>query len=311
MASPTSSRSRCSTRAIGCGALTLLISTIACSGPAERLLEPDPGWTGQPGERGPYGVELTSLRLSDGLTLGVDTEVALPFRSDGPAGPLPAVVAVQGGFVPVERYRWLAVHLASRGYVVLAPRHPLDLAFFGQDNGLAALRAARRASDDGSGELSHRITGAPASVVGHSLGGVVATKIWLRAPSDEVANLGLLAAIPDPADDAAARTAGRVLALAGSRDEKIGPAEIAAGAAAFDSAQVAVIAGMNHYQYTDRATPDELSQDGAPTTTDASARRAVLTLLDALVDDAAGRAPWPFADPADWPAGVAPVAAFE
>ena len=41
---------------------------------------------------------------------------------------------------------------------------------------------------------------------------------------------------------------------------------------------------MNHYQWTDGATEDELAGDGTPTVTDEVARMNALFLIDALLE---------------------------
>jgi predicted dienelactone hydrolase len=65
------------------------------------------------------------------VTEGLDVDVIYPSDSQGAVdrsgAPYPVIVFVQGGLVTVQRYQWLTAHLASRGYVVLAPHHQLDL----------------------------------------------------------------------------------------------------------------------------------------------------------------------------------------
>lgn len=88
--------------------------------------EPLPSALGTDGDRGPYGAGRTTL---DGSTRGgldaVRVEVTYPSdgagRPDRSRAPYPLVVFVQGGLVPVARYRWLTEHFATRGYVVAAP----------------------------------------------------------------------------------------------------------------------------------------------------------------------------------------------
>lgn len=272
----------------------------ACAPEApQELLAPDPATPGALGERGPYGAEVVRRSLDPAEGSAVDAEVFVPVGGESP-GPFPVVIFLQGGAVPVERYRWLGAHLASRGVVVASPTHPFDFAILATDSAVRALEGLRAASDDDSDALAGLIDDV-AIVCGHSLGGVVAAKAWLASPS--FSSLALFASYPDEGDDFTGR-AGRVMSIAGGGDAKADLADVVDGAAAFESAQLAVVDGMTHYQWTDGATESEIDSDAPPTLPDEQVRVTALTFVDALVAEAAGGAPWPFQDPAQWPAGA-------
>jgi pimeloyl-ACP methyl ester carboxylesterase len=290
-------------------ALPLAFAAVSGTGcgveePSVDLIAPDASRAGDYGTLGPYGARVTRRALSSSAG-SVDADVTMPFGLDD-EGPFLPVVFVQGGFVPVERYRWLGRHLASRGFLVLSPAHALDLAFFQQENGLVALRGAKAASEDRDDALFELLRDAPSALLGHSLGGVVAGNVWNGAPADELRDLVLLASEPDPGTDFSGRTEGTVLSISGSRDERITPPEVAAGALAFPSAQVAIVDGMNHYQLTDDPKADELEKDGEPTIDVDEARRRTMILVDALLEALSGGTAYPFADPASWPEGLLP-----
>lgn len=222
---------------------------------------------------GTFGVERFVGKLD-----GVAMELSMPITASGPrAGRI--IVLVQGGAVDVTRYRWLADDLASHGYVVIAASHLANLAIFDVEASLRALRAVRAAAEGGA--LAGRIAPGAPVWLGHSLGGVVATKAWLNAAAPEVAALGLLASIPDPADtlpDAQVP----VLSVVGDADGSIAPDEVAEGAARFDDVRVVRIAGMNHYDWTTGASAEDLAKDG-PSAGTVPAQRAATRLLLAFV----------------------------
>ena len=282
--------------------------TAACVPEPTLLLEHDDARAGAPGDDGAFGALLLPRSLRVRGDRAVDADVVAP-TADGDgvaAGPFLPVLLVQGGAVTVERYHWLAAHIASRGFVVVAPHHALDLAFFSQGDGLDALAALRRAGDGDDADLGGRIADAPALAIGHSLGGVVASNAF-AGDEGGVTHLVLLAAVPNPGVDVS-RTSGRVLSVAGGNDGSISAAEVEDGARAFRATTtVAVVQGLTHYQLTDDPTADNLEREGttSPLTLD-DARRRALFLVDAMLldlqRDPAGA--MLLDDPAAWPEGV-------
>lgn len=290
--------------------LSFCLCAAACVPESTSLLEAS-GRDGLLGDRGPFGAALWPrvfrVRAEDPLAV----DVVVPTLADGVAseGPFPPVVFIQGGLVDVARYHWLLAHIASRGFVVFAPHHVGQLAFFEQGNGLSALHAARAASRNPRDVLFRRLSDQPALIMGHSLGGVVASKAWLAEPG-AVSHLALLASIPDPADDIASRRDGLVLAVAGAADARIGPDEVRAGADAFRSPLVAAeVEGLTHYAWTDDNSAQDLASDGTTDLALEDVRRSALFLVDALLADLAGaNEALALHDEQTWPPLVTPLA---
>lgn len=251
---------------------------LACAPEPVEVLAPDPARTGVDGADGPYGVLTTSLRVASRATDAVRVDVFWP---DDPPDDPPALLHVHGGLVGPERYDWLAIHAASRGYVVLAPHHALNLALFEAGNAADAWDGVVDAAA-GDGPIAGLVDAdTRRAIAGHSLGGVVAAigfagggwdAVWLEAsfPADGT-----------PVEDAP----GAVLSLIGTAD---GSADAAAVSDGFDRfpgpGWFGQIDGMNHYDWTDDATPSELKSDGAPTRPQADTRRDALRVGDAFLD---------------------------
>jgi hypothetical protein len=193
---------------------------------------------------------------------------------------------------------------AAGGSVAVIPHHVLDLAFFAQDEGEKAVLGAHLASADETDPLFGRVAPRPGLIAGHSLGGVVAAKVWKNAGPAALATLVLLASEPDPADSFGGRI-GRVLSIVGSNDKKELPAKAIAGARQFDDATVAVIDGMNHYDLTDDPQASELASDGQSTISVPDAHKKALAFVDAALAELIGDG-FPFPDPSQWPAGTHP-----
>jgi predicted dienelactone hydrolase len=280
----------------------------ACAAPPELLLPHDDARTGVFGEDGAFGALLVEHTFRVRGDRALDADIVAPTVDDVDVadGPFPPVLLVQGGAVSVERYHWLAQHITSRGFVVVAPHHALDLAFFSQGDGLDALRALARLSDDDDSVLAGRVARAPALAIGHSLGGVVASNAFAE-DSGGVTHLVLLSAVPNPGVDVG-RTDGRVLSIAGGNDGLIPVDEVVEGAAEFAAATtVAVVEGMTHFQLTDEPTDENLRREGTSADVDTDvARRRALTLVDAMLADLEGDAlaSAVLDDPARWPEGV-------
>ncbi|RDV36785.1 hypothetical protein DV096_17005 [Bradymonadaceae bacterium TMQ3] len=296
--------------------LTLLMmaaSLLSSCGPYEpvALLLPAPGLAIDSPERGPYGVALLERDLRVRVDQRVRTLIYLPTGEQAEEQAHPLALLLQGGAVNPEQYGWLALHLASRGYVVLSPDHPLDFAIFATGNGADVITAARDAATREGDVLEGRIAPEPGLALGHSLGGVVASKVWLRRPGD-LSHLFLLQSTPDPADAEQLQQprdpADRVLAVAGERDGRISFVEIDASLTDFaNPVPLAIVQGANHFQMIDSPTASQLESDLAATIPTPQARARVLAALDLLVFDHLGlspRDPSPLDNPESWPEGL-------
>jgi pimeloyl-ACP methyl ester carboxylesterase len=278
-----------------CGStLVLCLLFLACApAPPVVLRLADAARTGAPGDDGRLGALLVTrtFLVRGDRPLEVDVVVPSDGNGDVAAGPFAPVLLVQGGAVSVERYHWLAAHLATRGFVVVAPHHIFDLAFFSQGDGLDALAALRRASaDDSDDVLGGRVSPVSALAIGHSLGGVVASNAF-AGDEQGVSHLVLLASVPNPGVDVS-RASGRVLSIAGENDGLITVDEVVEGAKEFAAPiTVAVVQGLTHFQLTDEPTPENLEREGTTSPLPLSeARRRALFLVDAMLLDLMGDA---------------------
>ena len=238
----------------------------------------------------------------------VSTEIYLPLGPDGSplASPAPLVLSLHGGLVSPGQYQWLNVHMASRGFVVIAPEHALDLAIFEQGNTLDVVGALRRASARSEDPLYGLIDEGPALAIGHSLGGVVASRAWLDAP-EEITHLVLLSSLPNPSDNVGSRIDDNafVLSLTGAEDGRITVDEVIEGAAEFQApTTVAVVEGMNHFQLVDAATSSQWESDGPATISTLEARRLVLEMVDEALKSLESGEDDFFQEPSRWPEGV-------
>ena len=278
-----------------------------------EILQPAPELSLTDATRGPYGVALFERNFRVRVDQSVRTQIYLPTSFDAATQDEahPLALLIQGGAVRPEQYGWLATHLASRGFVVLSPDHPLDLAIFATGNGADVIAAARDASAREGDILEGRIASGPGLTLGHSLGGVVASKIWLRRP-DDLSHLFLLQSTPDPADAERLREARdpnhRVLAVAGQRDGRIGFTEIDESLADFaNPVPLVIIEGANHFQMVEGPTAAQLESDLSATIPTPLARARALAALDLLVFDfleLSPRDPSPLDTPQAWPEGL-------
>lgn len=276
--------------------MSLLPLLLACAGPPtlEPLVGADEGRTGAEGSDGPWGVARFERRWSARVTDHVDVTALVPVDAAGaPLAEAPTVAFVQGGLVTPERYLWLGEHLATRGYAVLLPHHPFDLAIDETGNAAAAWAGAQT-DPDVEGWF-----GAEAVVAGHSLGGVVAVKNWLAVES--FVGVTLLASYPAAGDDPMRREGSPALVFEGSTDGSAAAADVEAGFERFgDPSWLAVVEGMNHYAWTDDASAEDLAGDGV-TEDVPGVRRRALAVWDPWLDltlrddsDAATRLREPF-----------------
>jgi hypothetical protein len=201
------------------------------------------------------GVAVAEFETRWNQTDLIKVHVYFPATAEGAMQPgaHPALVYVQGGFVPPARYFWLGAELARRGWVVAFPEHPLDLAFFSIENGRAAqsllLNPPRRSL------LAGAIDPTRMAVAGHSLGGVVATKLALAGGFRSVV---LHASVADSADDAALSVASLPsLFLVGTNDCGASRQSFVEGWKVFPSPTALIfIHGLTHYGFTDALTED-------------------------------------------------------
>lgn len=267
-------------------------------GPGALSTPPSPAREGVDGADGAFGAAWVGFATQARVTDEVVVEVTFPARADGTLdaarAPYPPVVFLQGTGIGGDRFRWLAAHVATRGYVVIAPGHPLNIAAFEPDNASIAL-AAVRAAASGSGTLRGAVApGAPAAIMGHSLGGIIAARQWISNAAFR--GVALLAAQPADRDDVARRAGSPALVMAGTSDVPAPPSSVQAGFARFAAPRdFGLVEGMNHYGWSDSVTGSELSSDGPRPADLAATRRAALAVVDAwldatLRDDRAARA---------------------
>lgn len=258
--------------------------------------DPGPLWTapdaardGLAGSDGPFGAASVRYAALARATDVVDATVFYPSDADGwpdPAAlPAPTALFVQGGSVATERYRWLAAHLATRGYATVLAEHPRELAFFQPDNSVYAWdRLGELAGEPGT--LQGLIDpDAPALVAGHSLGAVVAAGLWADDP--RLGGVAMLAGYPAGGVDVAGRAGSPALALTGETDGSAPVDTIADNLTEFeDPFLFAVVDGMNHFAWTDDASAADLEGDGPLEGELDAVRDHALGVLDPWMDAA-------------------------
>lgn len=253
------------------GAMLLL----ACSPPTPLEVVADEG------ELGPFGVARSLFRAGRKTGRTFDVDVHLPTQDGAPTGDNPVVVFVQGGKVERERYHWIAAEVAAGGNIVLSPQYPGDLAILGANRSHAALKRARALDADGDPVLEGTL-GDHATLMGHSLGGVISTKQWLRHDDDFI---GLVLIASYPADgDTVEDVDLPVLSITGSEDGSASLTDVRAGVRRFPDATLAVVDGMTHYDWTSDTTDEERDAEGATSTRDVTeARDDALVVIDAYL----------------------------
>lgn len=226
------------------------------------LAEPD---VGAP-VPGVPGVAEARFELRVRSTDVLPVHVYFPAEADGRprregGGRAPGLVLVQGGFVEARDYRDLAARLAAGGRVVAVPEHGFDLALLALDNGRFARELLER--PPAGSLLEGWVEPGRVAVAGHSLGGVVATKLALQGGWRA---LVLLASYPDDADaDALAHLGRPSLTVAGEADCRAPVERVVAHAQLLPSPSVlATLAGVSHYQFTDSDAPDRHDAGCAP-----------------------------------------------
>ena len=261
--------------------LLLPLILAGCSPSPELITEPDSTRAGLDGDDGPFGAwwyEDRTLTRVDDL---VRYRVIYPVDEAGevPGGELPLVVMIHGGFVEVERYRWLGAHLATRGYVTLLADHDANLSLLTAGNSEAAWDDLASAGGPLSGHIG---VGSPAAVLGHSLGGVAAASLWATSP-ERWGVLGILASFPAGDTDVEQFTGRPTLHLVGSEDEPEAKRE--QGFERFAEPRIfGVVEGMNHYDWTDDVSDSDRDKDAPHLRPTEESRRDAQHLLDTALD---------------------------
>lgn len=264
----------------------LLLAGCASPGEVELALDPDPDATGLDGQRGPHGAARATYWTQGRVSDAIEFEATWPATASGElaaGGPFPVVLSLHGGFVGPERYRWMAEHMATRGYVVLAPRHSLGLAIIESDNASYALDEVHDRNDDEGDPLFGAIeVGAPVACTGHSLGGTVSGMRWVA--DDRIEALGIWASYPPDETDVESMEGFPSLLLTGSED-RIDTSEFVERWERFpEPVWKGVVDGMNHYDWTDDASEADLAKDGASTRPLEETRPDAWRVIDAWLD---------------------------
>jgi pimeloyl-ACP methyl ester carboxylesterase len=150
-----------------------------------------------------------------------------------PVGTFPTagLIFYPGGRVDYRAYAPMAHALAAKGYLVVIPYMPLNLAVFGIDKAVEVREAYTN--------IQNWFIG------GHSLGGSMAADELFKHP-EQFNGLILLASYPANSDDLS-NYSGKVLSLSGSMDGLATPAKIAASKALLPaSSQFVEIQGGDH-----------------------------------------------------------------
>lgn len=261
--------------------------------PGVVLRAPDTERDGAEGRDGPRGAAWVELTGQARITERLLVQVVFPALADGTldraGAPYPCVVFVQGAGVGRERYHWLALHLATRGYVVLLPQHLFALSILDTDNAILSLATTREAVTE-AGTLQNAIApSASAVVMGHDVGGLIAARQW-RDRTD-FRGVALLASYPQSGDMLSSRAAGSVLAITGTADTLSPPTRVREAFVAIGATRdpltpraFAVVDALNHYTWTDAPEDNERANDGPRPGDPRGVRANALAVLDAWLD---------------------------
>jgi predicted dienelactone hydrolase len=268
--------------------LLLWLLLAGCRGPAEveLVLAPDPTATGEDGQRGPHGAARATYWTQGRVSDAIRFEATWPATDTGElstGGPFPVVLSLHGGFVGPERYHWMADHMASRGYVVLAPKHTLGLAIIESDNASYTLDEVEDRNDDGDDPLFGAIEiDGPVACTGHSLGGTVSSMRWVA--DDRIGALGVFASYPPDGTDVESMAGAPSLLLTGSEDRIPTENFIERWERFPEPTWKGVVEGMNHYDWTDDASDADLAKDGVSTRPLDETRLDAWRVIDAWLD---------------------------
>jgi pimeloyl-ACP methyl ester carboxylesterase len=301
------------------GARTLLLLgacflTACAPDPPTTLLEPDANRSGALGELGPLGAFVHKRTFRVRVDESVETDIIVPGQTaDTPVlDPQHPVILIPGGGVDTDRYHWMAAHIASRGFTVISPNFAL-FSLLQQGDIYDSFQSVRIVAQDTGDPLSNVVDRhAPALVMGHSLGGVSAAKLWASQPED-ISHLALIASTTDTSDDYSSRLrfsgSERILSIIGTADVRVPEDDARVGLKTF-TAPVTFVAvdGMIHYHVVTNPTASELATDGKATIDESQARFLTMFMIDALLEDFRQGSSDTLDKPDAWPMGILPIA---
>jgi predicted dienelactone hydrolase len=236
------------------------IAIAACGGGgAATSSTPSPAALRDPAERGPYVVGLTKMTFErpstiDGSPRSLETWIWYPSAATNPAdgaaitdaapesqgGPFPVVIFSHGSGGQPNFYTYFTEHLASWGFVVVAPPHPGNTsADCSSCTGASIITSAReRPGDidlvldrvaaihaDTSQPLGRIIDPSRIAIAGHSFGGW--TAVFTATDPRFSAVVAMAPALPETLIARASGITAPILLLSGAKDEIVPPESVA------------------------------------------------------------------------------------
>jgi predicted esterase len=180
----------------------------------------------------PMPEALSALTSSDSVTVQIGKWLVFEPAKTTPA--TTGYIFYPGGRVDYRAYAPMANALAQKGFLVVIPRMPLNLAVFGIDEAADVIAAHP--------EISHWVMG------GHSLGGSMAASYVYEHPG-QIDGLVFLASYPADSNNLTAYT-GSVLSISGSLDGLATPVKIEHSIGLLPtSTEWVVVEGGDHAQF--------------------------------------------------------------